>query len=171
MADRRRPTQRAVGASAVVASAALGLGLAATNAAARVHATAFRCVLSSTTGRPLPAQPSFNVGSSRIAVSLPAGAVFVAVPEGEAGQAFVQKDGWIRTKLGWWAGRGAPRVTGIRLDGRARPLRADVGPLSYATPGGPFYPSLLFFPSPGCWQITARAGGARLVAVVRVVTQ
>jgi hypothetical protein len=34
-----------------------------------------------------------------------------------------------------------------------------------------FVPSLLYFPTTGCWKITATAGGARLDAVVRVVAR
>jgi len=34
---------------------------------------------------------------------------------------------------------------------------------------GTFYPSLLYFPSAGCWKLTARNGSARLDFVVRVV--
>jgi hypothetical protein len=126
----------------------------------------FRCLVA----KPTPGQPRphFNFGTNRIAVALPPRATFVAVPEGKAGGAWVMADGWIRTKVGWWAAVGGLRVTGRRLDRPDRPLRADVGPLSHAVPGGPFYPSLLYFPGPGCWRLTAHAGQARLDAVVRV---
>ena len=80
--------------------------------------------------------------------------------------AFIQKDGWIRTKLGWFTPRVTPRVTGRRTDGTGRALRVDMGVRSYAS--GPFYPSLLYFPSLGCWRITATAGGSHLVAIVNV---
>jgi hypothetical protein len=148
-----------------VAAAALVAG--AGGAQARPAGAAFQCRVSGT-GRPVPARPSFNVGNARIAVDLPPRATFVAVPENEAGGARVQKDGWIRTKVGWWTARGTPQVRGRRLDRAARPLRAVVGPLSYASSGS-FYPSLLYFSSTGCWKLTATAGTARLDAVVRVV--
>jgi hypothetical protein len=122
--------------------------------------------VSSPTAHP---HPSFNYGNDSIAVSLPARATFVAVPEGRPGAAIVQQDGWSRAKVGWWAPHGQPLVSGRRIDARSRPLRADVGPLSWASPGGDFYPSLLYFSAPGCWRITATTGPARLVAVVRVV--
>jgi uncharacterized ParB-like nuclease family protein len=61
----------------------------------------------------------------------------------------------IRTKLGWWAAAGAPRVTGQRLDTPARPLRVDMG--------------TLYFSAGGCRRLTAVSGNARLVAIVRVV--
>jgi len=116
----------------------------------------------------VPGRPSFNFGNARIAVDLPNGARFVAVPDGKPGWAFIQRNGWIRTKLGWFTARGTPHVSGRRVDRTGRPLRADIGPLSSA-PGGAFYPSLLYFPSLGCWSITATAAGARLTAVVNVV--
>jgi|tagenome__1003787_1003787.scaffolds.fasta_scaffold20797330_1 hypothetical protein len=130
-----------------------------------------RCRVSRTTLHPVPGRPSFNFGNARIAVDLPKGARFVAIRDGSprGGSAFIQKDGWIRTKLGWFAARGAPRITGRRADGAGPRLRADVGPLSY-TSNGSFYPSLIYFSSFGCWRITAAAGGARLSAIV-VVTR
>jgi hypothetical protein len=118
--------------------------------------------------RPVPERPSFTFGNAHIAVSLPRGATFVAVPDGRPGGAFIQSNGWIRTKLGWFTSRGAPHVAGRRVDGTGRRLRADVGPLS-SSPAGTFYPSLLYFASFGCWRITATAGGARLTAIVNVV--
>jgi hypothetical protein len=124
------------------------------------------CPVSKTSSHPVPGRPSFNFGTARIAVDLPEAATFIAVPDGRAGQAFIQKNGWIRTKLGWFTARGTPRVTGRRTDGTGRRLRADVGPRSYAT--GPFYPSLLYFPSLGCWRITATTGSAHLIAIVNV---
>lgn len=154
-----------VRAATVAVTAVLGVGFASADALSAQGSEAFACPLSSS-NHP---RPSFSFGNSRIAVGLPPRATFVAVPDGKSGWAFVQRDGWIRTKIGWWTARGVPRVTGRRLDRRARPLRVDMGPLSWASPGGEFYPSLLYFPSVGCWRITATAGGARLVAVVRVV--
>lgn len=134
---------------------------------ARPVARPVACHVSSTSAHPVPGRFSFNFGNARIAVALPPRATFVAVPEGRPGWASVQRNGWIRAKVGWFAARGAPRVTGRRVDRTARPLRADVGPQSSAA-GGPFYPSLLYFPSFGCWRIAASAGGARLDAVVLV---
>jgi hypothetical protein len=128
--------------------------------------TTVRCQVSRPTSRP---RPGFNFGTSRIAVALPPRATFVAVTEGKSGGAFLQANGWIRTKVGWWAAAGGPRVTGRRLDGPARPLRADMGPLSWTSSGREFYPSNLYFPSGGCWRLRAVAGSATLVAIVRVV--
>jgi hypothetical protein len=120
--------------------------------------------------QPLAWKPSFNYGNRRIAVALPPRATYLVVPEGEPGMAWLQDDGWIRTKVGWWTAHGKPRVTGRRIDAAAKPLRAEIGPLS-ASANTTFYPSGLYFPSTGCWRITATAGGARLVATVKVVRQ
>lgn len=155
------------------AVAALGLVLAmgsgAAGSAGGSSDAPFRCRVTEPTQRPLPARPAFNFGNARVAVDLPERATFVAVPDGRPGNAFVQANGWIRAKLGWWSARGALRVRGRRLDRRARPLRADVGPVSWLPSGDWFLPSLLYFPSTGCWGLTAAAGGARLEAVVRVL--
>jgi hypothetical protein len=126
------------------------------------------CAVSKTSSQPVPGRPSFNVGNARIAVAFPEGARFVAVPDDSPGWAFIQRDGWIRVKLGWVTARGMPRVSGQRVDGTAARLRAQVGALT-STFDGPFYPSVLYFPSAGCWRITATAGGASLNAIVNIV--
>ncbi len=125
------------------------------------------CRVSKTSSHPVPGRRSFDFGNAHIAVGLPKGARFVAVPDGRAGIAFIQKNSWIRTKVGWFTAHGTPSVTGRRVDRRSGRLRADVGPLSYSSTGT-FYPSLLYFPSFGCWRITASAGGAHLSAIVNV---
>src|SRR5579862_8162756 len=84
------------------------------------------CRVSKTSSHPVPGRPSFNFGNARIAVALPAGARFVAVPDGRPGWAFIQRNGWIRTKVGWFAARGTPSVSGRRVDRTGRRLRADV---------------------------------------------
>jgi hypothetical protein len=156
-------------ANAVVLAGALFASVATQQIAAGHEILAVPCRVSKTSTHPVPGRPAFNFGNARIAVALPEGARFVAIPDGSprGGQAFIQRDGWIRTKLGWFARSGSPRVTGRRVDGTGRALRADVGPLSSSS-GGSFYPSLLYFPSFGCWRITAAVGGARLSAIVNV---
>lgn len=56
------------------------------------------------------------------------------------------------------------QIGGRRLDGDAPPLEADV-PCCYPTR---FQATGLYFPTEGCWQVTAQAGGATLIFVVRV---
>jgi hypothetical protein len=157
-----------VTAGSLLLAGALLLSGVADGAAVRDTHAGYVCRVSKTSSHPVPGRSSFNFGSARIAVGLPTGATFVAVPDGEAGWAFIQSNGWIRTKLGWFTASGTPNVTGRRIDRTDGRLRADVGPLSSGG-GGTFYPSLLYFPSLGCWRITATAGGARLTAVVNVV--
>lgn len=57
-------------------------------------------------------------------------------------------------------------IEGHRLDAPAPPLEADV-PDGYGDRG--FQVSGLFFPTPGCWEITGYVGGERLTFVVLVV--
>ncbi|MBD0349455.1 MAG: hypothetical protein ICV59_09915 [Thermoleophilia bacterium] len=152
----------------LVVVAAVTLVAAGSGSPAAATEGASGCAVSRPGGEPVPGRSSFNFGNRRIAVALPPRATFVAVRDGRPGGAWVQRDGTIRTKVGWWRARGELRIAGRRLDRRSAPLRADVGPLSW-TSQGVFVPSELFFPSVGCWRITATAGGARLDAVVRVV--
>ena len=153
----------AIALAVVGAALAIGAGPPTVGASFR----AATCPVSRLSSHPVPGRSSFNAGNARLAVALPPRATFVAVPDGRPGGAFIQADGWIRTKLGWFAAYGAPRVSGRRLDGTGRRLRADVGPLSFVS-SGTFYPSLLYFPSLGCWQIDAAAGRARLRVIVSV---
>lgn len=68
-------------------------------------------------------------------------------------------------KVGWFRPQGAPLViTGQRLDGPAPPLDAHV-PCCYPTR---FQATGLIFPTPGCWQITARAADSTLTFTVDV---
>jgi hypothetical protein len=78
-----------------------------------------------------------------------------------------RRDGSMREKFPWWrAGRGRLVITGHRLDGRARQLRARV-PAGYGPTG--FQATALIFPSGGCWSVTGAAGGASLTFVTLVV--
>lgn len=82
---------------------------------------------------------------------------FLADPTG-------QKIAWFRSKGSPW---GKLRVSGLRLDGDAPPLKVQI-PVQYPFREG-FQSSALTFPTPGCWQITAHVGlKARYVFVVRV---
>jgi hypothetical protein len=80
----------------------------------------------------------------------------------------INPDGSIRAKLGWW--RGVPgdlAISGRRLDAHASPLRTEVGAsASYGKTG--FIPSILTFPTVGCWRVVGRQAGASLVFVVKV---
>jgi hypothetical protein len=68
-------------------------------------------------------------------------------------------------KIGWFRPAGAAlRITGRRLDGAAPPLGAQV-PQGYPSR---FQATDLYFPTAGCWEVTAKAADSRLVFVVWV---
>jgi len=73
------------------------------------------------------------------------------------------ESGW---KLGWWRSvPGRLSITGRRLDDAASPLRASV-PDGYGDSG--FQASGVYFPTPGCWEITGTIGTASLTFVTFV---
>ena len=70
---------------------------------------------------------------------------------------------WI--KVGWFRPAGAKlAVTGQRLDGKAPPLEFEAG-CCYPTR---FQASGVYFPTEGCWKLTAKAAGMELSFVVWV---
>ena len=81
------------------------------------------------------------------------------------GPGFVTPEGWLGMKFGWQrAVRGRLTVSGRRLDGPAPALLAESGG---ATETG-FQATALIFPTPGCWEVTARAADATLTFVTKV---
>ncbi len=83
------------------------------------------------------------------------------------GSGFVLADGSLQMKFPWWRGvRGPLTVEGRRIDAPAPPLRARI-PGGYRDSG--FQATGLIFPTPGCWEVTGRAGEASLTFVVMVV--
>ena len=68
-------------------------------------------------------------------------------------------------KVGWFRPAGAElEVTGQRLDGEAPPLEFHA-PCCYPTR---FQASGFIFPTPGCWEVTARADDRKLSFVIWV---
>jgi hypothetical protein len=68
-------------------------------------------------------------------------------------------------KLGWFRPAGESlEISGRRIDANAPALEADV-PAGYPTR---FQASGIYFPSEGCWEVTAKAGESRLAFVVWV---
>ncbi len=57
-------------------------------------------------------------------------------------------------------------VTGRRIDGAAAPLVYDIS--FDPRPRGPIQPSHVYFPTAGCWEVDAKAGGSELRFVVLV---
>jgi hypothetical protein len=84
----------------------------------------------------------------------------------------IQPDGWIGEKFPWraYGVSGDLKITGRRLDGNARPLRARINPgFPIGEKLDAFWAVGMLFPRPGCWRITGRVGPARLTFVTRVV--
>jgi hypothetical protein len=112
----------------------------------------------------------FNYGNAHIRAELywPRGILTAGTLPNGGSMAVIERDGWIRLKLGWW--RGVPGrlvITGGRLDRPGRHVRADVPPnASYGDTG--FIPSYVIFPSVGCWRVVGKQGGASLTFVVKV---
>jgi len=97
--------------------------------------------------------------------------ITTAVPPA-AGETFGQiyRDGSLQTKFPWWgSGSAAQKLTihGRRLDGPARGFRVTVGRGAIAH-APHFWPTRLRFSRPGCWQVRARSGRARLTFAVFV---
>ena len=85
----------------------------------------------------------------------------------EADARFVQPDGSIGWKLGWWRIEpGSLIITGRRLDAVAPPLRVSI-PDGYGREG--FQASGVTFPTDGCWEVTGLVGDASLTFVTYVV--
>jgi len=92
----------------------------------------------------------------------------VAFPPGGPGE--IRADGSLAMKFPFWRGdeiRGQLMISGRRLDGDSPPAFGEI-PEGYGDTG--FQASVIVFPQPGCWEITARAGDAHMTFVVQVLT-
>jgi Tol biopolymer transport system component len=77
---------------------------------------------------------------------------------------FVESDGSIGMKFGWWRiESGTLTIAGRRLDASGPPLRASV-PDGYGSQG--FQASGISFPTEGCWEVTGAVGGSELTFVI-----
>ena len=80
-------------------------------------------------------------------------------------EAYPLRAGKEGNKIGWFRPAGADlEITGRRLDGKAPPLEAHAS-CCYPTR---FQASGVYFPTEGCWEVTARAAGSLLKFVVKV---
>lgn len=105
------------------------------------------------------------------------GTIWTALwPEGivvfrPGGSGAISPDGSLGMKWPWWRSiEGPVTIDAVRLDGQAPPMQTTVlrGPEDgYGRTG--FHPSGLVFPSPGCWEVTARVQDASLTFVTLVV--
>jgi hypothetical protein len=127
-------------------------------------ADAGRCPVTRPNGASPPgvgAQAGVNHGNTKLWTALWPGGVIKAEPD------YVDKDGSIHMKFGWWRGvSGRLSIQGRRLDAPAPPLRAEV-PDGYGDRG--FQASGVIFPTEGCWEITGQVGAARLTVVNFVI--
>ena len=125
------------------------------------------CPVTYANGNAPPGYPSYSPGfhgNGAIWTPLwPRGKILITPP-------YVEPDGSLRMKFPWWWKEPAPlAIQGRRLDAAAPPLRAEVaasyddGPVQFQ-----FQPSMLFFPSEGCWEVTGKAGDASLPFVVLI---
>jgi hypothetical protein len=82
----------------------------------------------------------------------------------------LHRDGSMGTKFPWWGAKSAGRqlrITGRRLDGHAKPLRASVAPGLTRAPH--FWATRITFATQGCWQVTGTAGTEKLTFVIQVM--
>ena len=80
---------------------------------------------------------------------------------------FVDKDGRVGMKFGWWhTEAGKLAISGRRLDAPAPPAIGDV-PDGYGATG--FQASGVTFPTEGCWEITGSVGSTSLTFVTFVI--
>ena len=84
-----------------------------------------------------------------------------------ADSGFVESDGSIGWKFGWWRiVSGTLTITGRRLDAPGPPPRASV-PDGYGSQG--FQASGVSFPTEGCWEVTGTVGSSDLTFVAFVL--
>jgi hypothetical protein len=84
-----------------------------------------------------------------------------------AGPSFVEPDGSIGMKFGWYrVTPGLLTITGHRLDAPAPPARGNV-PSGYGDTG--FQASGVYFPTEGCWEVAGTVGSTTLTFVTFVI--
>lgn len=110
-----------------------------------------------------PGAGQFWYGNSFVGTALwPEGRVVLR----PGGPGAVLPDGALRVKFLWLKRPGLElHISGYRIDDSSAVLRVQTKP---SAEGG-MQPSHLVFATPGCWQITANAGGKNLTFVTSVV--
>lgn len=157
-ADRRRRMWIAVVIGAVIPQAASASNPWRTPGPSAGGA----CPVTLPNGRRLPDALGGNHANDVLGTSLTRNGIVVFKP---GGPGCVDPDGSLGMKWPWWRSERAPlTIGGRRLDGEAPPLKAHL-PRGY---GGKFQASGLLFPTPGCWEVTARVGEASLSFVTLV---
>jgi hypothetical protein len=127
-------------------------------------ADARRCPVTRPNGATPPGvgeQAGVNHGNTKLWTALWPGGVIKADPD------YVDNDGRIHMKFGWWRGvSGRLSIQGRRLDAPAPPQRAEDSD-GYGDRG--FQASGVIFPTEGCWEITGQVAAARLTFVNFVI--
>jgi hypothetical protein len=146
-----------------------------TSVGPRAHA-AFHCPATIPNGRAPPGESksASDFGHGRLWTLLPVDGKLVVTmtrpPRPGTVLGELHRDGSLATKFPWWGARSASRdlrITGRRLDGRAKPLRASVARGLTRAPR--FWATTITFATQGCWQVTGSDGTERLVFVVEVI--
>ena len=151
-----------------LAVVALAMNLAGGPSAPLLHADAASgCVVTLPNASSPPGTSSdhqwYGNGKLRVSLYWPNGTVVFR----PGGPGFVEPDGALGMKFGWWRGvKGQLSISGKRLDAPALPLRAEV-PVGYGNNG--FQATYIIFPTPGCWEVTGKVGDTKLIFVTRVV--
>jgi hypothetical protein len=97
--------------------------------------------------------PETSHGNARLSVGLSADGTTIFRP---GGSGFVTPEGFLGMKFLWQrATNGTLHVSGRRVDGPASPLLIET---SSNDGDNEFQPSYLIFPTPGCWEVTAKLG-------------
>jgi hypothetical protein len=83
----------------------------------------------------------------------------------------IREDGSLGIKWPWWRTvRGDFKITGQRLDAKAPPMPEVILSGEEDGYGGTgFHPSIIVFPSEGCWEVTALVNGEKLTFVLLVI--
>ncbi|MGA9190685.1 MAG: hypothetical protein WBZ24_03050 [Anaerolineales bacterium] len=93
------------------------------------------------------------------------------IPFDSEGPGEIRDDGSLAVKFPFWRAdgiRGQLMISGRRLDDDSPPAFGEI-PEGYGDTG--FQASAIVFPTPGCWEVTARAGAAQMRFVQKVVVQ
>jgi len=126
------------------------------------------CAPTAPNGQSPPGEPSSSLyhGNGALWTALWPDGTIVFEPGG-AGE--MRSDGSLAMKFPFWRGdsaRGRLTVEGRSLHRPGLTMTGEV-PDGYGDAG--FQATALVFPEPGCWEVTARSGGATLTFVTKVV--
>lgn len=112
----------------------------------------------------IPSDGGQHFGNRALSTTLWSLGVVLFTPDGPG---TIYQDGSLGMKWHWTRHvEGSLEISGRRLDQEAPALRSQI-PDGYGLSG--FQTSELIFPTPGCWEVTAKVDGAGLTFVTMVV--